>query len=381
MLDFYEGERERFGNSQTNILGPSISFKVGERHQFSLFSAFHTAFGSRNVAPAFSYWIYEPRAFFDPFEVTPFKGSILAWSEVGLNYSNRRELTNGALTLGLSVKALQGWEAAYFEIEEEFIFTKLPNDTISGQSPIVGFGLTSSLTNTFPETSPSLNGTGVGIDVGVVYEIGDPDEGKNYSYKIAASVMNIGSINFNKNTTKHRIEANSEVVIASVDYEDFSEPGDVDQAIRAFSHDLTGDSLASLIDDNFTVTLPTTFNLAVDVNVLPHIYVNAAYVQPLGISKIVPEIGAHLSITPRFEHRWYGLYAPISYNDWNELNMGLAGRIGYLIIGSENIGSVFRTADFNSTEFFLSLKFNPFWKSNESARGGKRGKNVKCYNF
>ena len=381
VLDFYDGEKLRFANAQTNVLGPSISIKLSERHQVGLFSGFNTAFGSKDVAAKFSYWIYEPYPFFEPFQVTPFMGSVLAWSEVGLNYSNKRELSNGTLTIGGSIKALQGWEAAYFEVEDNFAFTKLPGDTITGQSPNISLGHTSSLANTFPDLSPSINGVGVGADIGVVYTSGDSDDGVMYKYKIAASVMNIGSIKFDKNTSAHRLSAVENVTIASEDYKVYNEASHLDAAVRKFSFDVFGDSTASKIADNFTVTLPTTFNLAVDFNVLPHLYLNAAFVQPLGIGKIVPEIGSHLSITPRFEHRWYGAYLPISYNDWNEVNVGLAGRIGYLILGTENLASVFQTSDMHSTEFFLALKFNPFWKGGNSLGGGGRGKNVKCYDF
>jgi len=382
VLDFYDGARERYITSQTHLLGPSIYFKLGEKHNIGLFTGAHAVFGTQNIPAVFSYWEYDGHPINQPFEVSPFMGSIMTWSEVGVNYSYKTELTTGTIAIGGSVKVLQGYEAGFFELEEAFEFTKLPSDSIAGNQTNIAFGYTNSFTNSFPDASATRNGSGFGLDIGAVYIADSQDADRKYSYKISAAITNIGAINFNRNATAHQLNSDEFIEIADSDYTQYTELSDLDAAVQQFRTTVLKDQNVSPPETEFTVMLPTTFNLSADVNVAQNLYVNASYVQPINFGRIQPGIGSHLSVTPRFEHRAFGGYLPIVYNNLNDFNVGLAGRAGPLVIGTENIGSVFASSDFRSTEFFIALKLNPFWSS-ESAKKTRKGggKGPKCYKF
>ncbi len=383
VLDFYRGAKKRYITSQSHLMGPSVYFKLTEKHNIGLFTGAHAVFGTQNIPAAFSYWEYDAHPINQPLEVTPFMGAIMTWSEIGLNYSYKTELTSGTISIGGSVKMLQGYEAGYFELEEAFNLTKLPSDSIAGNQTNVAFGYTSSFANSFPDASATKNGSGVGLDIGAVYIADSQDSDKRYNFKIAAAITNIGAINFNKNTSAHQLNSSEYIEIADSDYTQYTEPSDLDAAVQQFRTAVLKDQNTSTPETEFTMTLPTTFNLSGDVNVAPNVYINASFVQPLNVGKIHPGIGSHLSVTPRFEHRIFGGYVPVVFNNWNDFNVGLAGRVGPLVIGTENIGSIFSSSDFRSTEFFVALKLNPFWSEGSSKiKSSRRGGNgPKCYKF
>lgn len=383
VLDFRRGAKRRYITSQSHLLGPSVYFKLTENHNIGLFTGAHAVFGAQNIPAAFSYWEYDARPFNQPFEISSFMGAIMTWSEVGLNYTYKTELTSGTIAIGGSVKLLQGYEAGYFELEEAFNLTKLPSDSIAGNQTNVSFGYTNSFVNNFPDVSATNNGSGIGLDIGAVYTADAQDSYRKYSYKISAAIINIGSINFNKNATAHQLNSTEYIEIADTDYTQFTELSDLDAAVQQFRTSVLRDQNVSSPASAFTINLPTTFNLSGDVNVIPNFYINASLIQPLNIGKIHPGVGSHLSVTPRFEHRIFGGYVPVVLNNWNDFNIGLAGRVGPLVIGTENIGSIFSSSDFRSTEFFIALKLNPFWREGSSKiRTSRRGGNgPKCYKF
>jgi len=385
VLDFFNGEETRYITSQSHLLGPSIYFSLNKNHNIGLFTGAHAVFGTQNIPAVFSYWEYDAHPLNQPLEVSPFTASLLTWSEVGVNYSYKAELTSGTIAIGGSVKILQGYEAGYFELEETFDLTKLPNDSIAGNQTNIAFGYTNSFTNSFPDVSATNNGSGIGLDIGAVYTADSEDADKKYRYKIAAAITNIGAINFNKNASAHQLNSTEHIELADSDYTQYTEPSDLDAAVQQFRTTVLEDINAAAPATEFTITLPTTLNLSGDVSVARFVYVNASFVQPINLGSIQPGIGSHLSVTPRFEHRVFGGYLPIVYNNWNDFNVGLAGRAGPLVIGTENIGSVFASSNFRSTEFFIALKLNPFWNSDsgKSRRGGRggKGKEPKCYKF
>jgi len=62
------------------------------------------------------------------------------------------------------------------------------------------------------------------------------------------------------------------------------------------------------------------------------------------------------------------------------LQIGAAVRLAFLTLGSENLGSFLGRKSLTGTDFYAAIKINPFrlgWKGG----GGRKGKEVKCYQF
>ena len=113
------------------------------------------------------------------------------------------------------------------------------------------------------------------------------------------------------------------------------------------------------------------------------VYVNGLLVQRIALGG-TPALRRNnlLAGSARFEHRWYGGGVSLSLLNYKQLAVGFSARLAFLTIGSEDIGSLMGKRNLNSTDFYVGLKLNPFglgW--NFGGGGGRRGKNVKCYEF
>ena len=70
---------------------------------------------------------------------------------------------------------------------------------------------------------------------------------------------------------------------------------------------------------------------------------------------------------------------------YEEFNVGASVRLGFITIGSENLGSIFKKSDFTGSDIYFALKVNPFnidFGGRAIRSGSKnRGKKSKCYRF
>lgn len=97
-----------------------------------------------------------------------------------------------------------------------------------------------------------------------------------------------------------------------------------------------------------------------------------------------------LAIVPRFERRWASVSLPIVLNDWQSLRVGLAARLGWLYVGTDNIGSFVKKKRFTGIDVYVGLKINAFSmglrrgggsSGGHSTRSGRNLRKIKCYEF
>lgn len=384
IVDFFNDNRQRRANFTGFVAGPSIVVKIGDRHSIGIFTNIRSATGAQKIDNAYSYYKYDNRPFFDEFEVGPLAGAAMSWTELGLNYAVKIPAGTGSAGFGASLKFLQGYEAGYIENFGTYRHTKLPGNTITIERPDGRFGYVSG--NLEGETFRLQRyGRGVAVDLGFVQTFDEYDEG--YRLKIGASLLDIGYLNFNKNAHAHRVNSDATATLSLNDYENFDEPDELDDLIRLFSQDALGDSLASETANSFRMVTPTALSLQADYALHPRFYLNGMLVQRLSFFGIGPPRGNLLAVTPRFEHRWFSASLPVSVFDWRDLHVGLAARLGFLVVGTDHLLSWVGRENYTGTDFYIALKINPFnlgldlgGGGNGKRRYGGKGK-VKCYNF
>ncbi|MEZ4981952.1 MAG: DUF5723 family protein [Saprospiraceae bacterium] len=137
VLDFFKGDKGRYAMTNQRIEGPSFLFQINEENSVGFFTGFRNMFSTQNVPGAFSYYTYDPFPLYTAFEVDKLDGAIMNWAEYGLHYSHKTAFADGNLSLGINLKLLKGYEAAYFNIEQGFNYTKLPNDSIQGDQAAI----------------------------------------------------------------------------------------------------------------------------------------------------------------------------------------------------------------------------------------------------
>ena len=107
---------------------------------------------------------------------------------------------------------------------------------------------------------------------------------------------------------------------------------------------------------------------------------NATLIQRLVINQPAVERGNLLAITPRYESRWISAFLPISIYNYQKVQIGAAVRLGFLTIGSDDLGGFIGKSNLNGMDFYAGLKINPFQLGWGNGGGGK-GKAMPCYEF
>lgn len=386
IIDFHSSKRRHFATLFGYVDGPALSFRIAEKHAIGIFTRAAFLGGSQNIPSVFSYYPYDQRAYYDTFSVPKFQGAAMGWKEFGVNYAYKLPTYYGSLSLGINVRRLTSYEGAFITGDRKFQYTKLPNDMATIENAVGEFGFTTTHLHA-DEFKPRKSGNGWAFDLAATALI-DEDENGGYRWRLSAALLDIGWASFTS-AEKHHIGIDPSATIDLHDYMKYSNQlMHLDDMARQFSYETMGDSLASLIGNSFTLALPASLSLQADYAVNNMVFVNATLVQSIPTPLPSPQRGCILALTPRLEHRWFSISAPMVLYNWSSLRMGLAARLGYLVIGSDHVGSLFGQKDFYGTDFYVALKFNPFdlnlgWFGGGASGASKirRGGKVKCYQF
>ncbi len=383
VIDFFDDANKRFFTLNSYVAGPSFVMKIGENHSAGIFTNFRTMGSALDVPNEFSFYQYDSRPFFEPFPVGPFQSAFMSWAEIGINYAVKIPTYAGYVGFGINLKHITGFEAGYFENLRPWEQTKLPDDIVAIGNGFARYGLTTSnlSNNGFDATG---NGRGFGFDIGFVKVVQEYEDG--YRYRLSAALLDIGFVNFTKNAKAYAVENPGTFQLVSQDFERFNGVGELEDMLRFFSQEALGDSLASLVGNEFRLALPTALSLQADYSFTENIFLNATLFQRLPTKALSPKRESILAVVPRFEHRWFSASLPVSLLNWKELRLGFAARLGFLTVGSDKIGSLIRKSNYSGSDIYFALKVNHFDLGLNLFQnmGGKKRKfgnkkNVKCY--
>ena len=120
---------------------------------------------------------------------------------------------------------------------------------------------------------------------------------------------------------------------------------DVDETIDSLIQNDAGWSTNGTDDRTFFMQLPTAVSLQFDYHIWKYFYVNAT-----GIISIQNRKNPHrvrtanqFSVTPSFDHSWFGVHLPMSYNNYSKFKAGLGARLGPLTVGVNDFRVLFAT--------------------------------------
>ena len=206
--------------------------------------------------------------------------------------------------------------------------------------------------NIFDQLVNSKSGSGMGGDIGVVYDyIENPEatsfemDGKKnvadqtinrYKLRISASVTDLGTINYNSNNNftvnvKGNGYLTGQGLINNVkNYNDFRSYA----AQQGFTVD-TGKS-------KNTLHMPTTLILSADYHAWRNVYVNATYFNNVvNRNNYGNSFYNQITVTPRYDTRRYSVAVPITYSMLSEsMKMGLGFRAYGFFVGSDDMLSL-----------------------------------------
>ncbi len=385
VFDIYTHNNDRFAALATSAMGPSFFVRIGGAFSLGVVARARTGFRVAGVAPALSYDQLERLENFDRLSVAPLRFAALGWTEAGLNLGYRCSLNNGgALHIGITAKALQGYESVYIENESPLDLTVFPGDSLLAASFDVRAGYTTTL-EAAAEYSPQNNGSGVGFDLGVIYT--DAPEGESpYRWRLGVSLLDLGSLRFDRNAQAYRFRSELQASLTRAPYDEIQGVENVDSLLQILSDQALGDPQVARAGTSFDLWLPAALSVQVDRALGSSFFMNATLVHGLPLGENRLSRGALLAVTPRWETKWLGASLPISLYEWNRLRVGAGLRLGFVYLGTDKLGSLLLRQRFSGADFYFALRFQPWWEKRSGGgkkRSGRRGRrgNVKCYEF
>ena len=290
----------------------------------------------------------------------------MGWAEYGAAYARViKDKKEDFIKIGGRIKLLQG-------ISAEYLFVNDLNYTFSAKDSLLAvkgnalYGYTDNLRfKTGGDNFKYKSAPGVGLDIGAVYEYRpdrqkyiykmDGDTGlyrkdKNkYKLKVGISIIDIGSIRFKKNVETYDFTADAAYM--AVSHIDIHNINSLNDSIK---------SKLNLNSSNksFQMSLPTAVSAQIDYNLFEDFYINFTpfiALQRKNDANKIHELTA-MSITPRWDSKWFGIFLPISYTSVTKTTLGISLRLGPVIFGMTEILPFISPRSLSGIDYHVALK-------------------------
>ena len=299
----------------------------------------------------------------------------MTWAEYGFVYSQViKDDGEHFMKAGGKAKWISGYAAAYFN-SDNFSYNLLNKDSTQSLNGDFSYGHSTGVldgdeVNGMPKTASKY---GWGLDLGFVYEW--RPEWKEYKYdmdgetniwrrdkekyklRAGVSILDIGGAKFDKGSLSQDFSVNTNNVFNLRVFDAADGLAGFDSIVDSLI--INDPDWNSLEDDGtFFMGTPTALSLQVDYHIWKWFYVNATGMINLQSKKKAHRVRAanQVSITPSFDHAWFGLSVPMSINKYSGFKAGLATRLGPLTIGMTDFKTMFATGKVKGAEFYAGLR-------------------------
>lgn len=203
-----------------------------------------------------------------------------------------------------------------------------------------------------------LNGVGAGMDLGFVYEYRPNkerktvrdwwtcvDEKKNdYDWKFGASITDLGFLAYNgsKRMLDYTGTKNWNINTAIVNQYSYNNQGITDRFAAVDNGFFDDTTIKAEVNDRFTTTTPVALNAQLDLNLNNNFFVGFNWSHSLkGTGSAGLRKTSYISVVPRWEGEHAEIGVPITLTrDYSALNVGLYGRLGPVIVGTDNLAGL-----------------------------------------
>ncbi len=350
----FEEDADEFPKDDNNfflraeILGPSFMFNISPKQTIGLTTRVRAFFNLNRINGELYKDISNNFDTEEDFtaQIRNFNGNIHAWAEIGAVYSHIVMDENGKrLSVGGTLKLLQGAGSLFFaaaRIDADYD----ANAELLTSSGDLSYGGTVNFDNDDIEFS-SLT-TGIGLDVGAVYEVNDSNTDE-YKYRLGLSITDLGSINY-KDAETNRFQLDDTVDTNIFDTDDL-------ETVLKLNYDFTTTT------EDVKIKLPAAINAFADYRVKDKFFVAAETAFSLISNKTdrANRINNYLAVIPRMEGKGLGIYSPIGIYQYTGFNWGFGFKVGPLHLGSSTILTNLLSSSTKRVDFYVGLKI-PFYK-------------------
>ena len=279
-----------------------------------------------------------------------FHFAIGSWEELGATYSRTfKNDGNRYLAAGITANLLLGNAAFYYNNKAIDYYYK-DSTSISFDNVNADFG------GVIP--TGLINGMGLGIDLGITYCISDSAKTNkdnpyfNYKYKFGAAISDLGGIRYGNGFTYEVNSYNSTPNVSNNTVNDVSNLGEQVGGLQT--------------SDHLNFYLPSALSLQFDYNLNNKIFISANYINNLRFTGAQIRRPTVLTITPRYERRWFEVSVPISLYEWSLPRIGFEIRLWNLVFGAEKLGWLLNLQDYTGVDGYVSLRYNIGKKTKKS---------------
>jgi len=373
----YNINRTNFGNTNflldADFFGPSVMFNVNAKNSFAITTR-GRAMANVDKMPGDLLNTLENSGNNITFPTTlntnGFRISANVWTEIGATYGRVLIDKTSFLKGGITLKYLGGVGAGYFGLSAN---GKLDQDAggnnyIQNTTGQLDFGLGGEDINNI---NLKFNGSGIGGDIGFVYEyrptyISAKDQNK-YKFKVEAALHDLGSIKYNhgSNDAGYSLNTNLNPPFDSLRLDRFnkiSSFADIDTALNSAGAQIKKTSQAG---GKFNMSLPTSFSGSVDYHVVSGLYVNlggSVSLNKNSSSLYKTHTANYIILTPRYEGKHFGVAIPISNSSISGFNAGVSLRAGPIFIGSGSILSTLLRGNTQQADVHFGIIINSLQK-------------------
>ncbi|WP_103865553.1 OmpA family protein [Aquimarina sp. I32.4] len=371
---FSKTKNNALGN--TDVLGLSFMFNINEKNAIALYTRARAFYSINEInGQTFGNIVND---FDNNQDFIVDEGDLFAsahtWAEVGLSYA--RVIMNKEqhfLKGGVTLKYLQGLGNAYAVGKNVNVNYDADGTLLSGGQRIgsvqttgeLAYGYSENLENDLEEIEVVNGAVGIGADLGFVYEwrpnysdyTATDSKGNTYmqkdvnkyKLKFGLSLTDLGAISYDKGVEERYDITNTfdQNTFEDIDIDELEnfyralDPGNANKAV-----------------------LPTALHVNADWNINQKFYVNLNSDFSLTSKDKVnrSRIANTISLTPRFETKWFSFYSPVSIVQHSGFMWGAGLRAGPLYVGSGSVLSALINDETKALDVYAGLKV-PIYQS------------------
>ncbi|MDN3674091.1 DUF5723 family protein [Flavobacterium branchiarum] len=393
--DFDSQSKSSFSSSNNalvnfDIMGPSFMFNIAPKHTLAVFTRARSVSNIRNIN---GYLVDQVKDGLDEssdfnFNLGNLNGASNSWGELGVSYAAVLYQKNQHfLKGGLTAKYLQGGVNGYAHANNVNVaYVENVADPKAGVLASTG-EITIGASQDFEANSKydfDANSKGFGLDLGLVYEW-RPDYDKYDVNKAKPADNNFRDLN------KYKVRFGLSVTdIGSINYRNAKQ--DTYNVTGVVTQEMIDDmgNIYDFLNDNYTKTsstkgrktnLPTAIHADVDWNMFRKFYLNLnGDINMVNTDKInAVTIGNRVSLTPRYESRWFSFYVPMTWMEYSGMQVGSGIRLGAFFIGSGSVVTNLVSKESKAVDFHLGMKIPVYQKKfKDTDEDGVIDKNDAC---
>lgn len=368
------------GRVNFDIMGPSFMFNIAPKHTLAVFTRARSITNLRDINGNLIDQVKDGLDESSDFNLNAgnAKGASNTWGELGISYAavlyqHNQHFLKG----GLTAKYLQGGVNGY--IQGKDVHLTYVENTVNPENSVLATSgeLTIGASQDFEANEDykfDAKSRGFGFDLGLVYEwrpnYADYDlnnakpadnnfrDLNKYKVRFGLSVTDIGSIDY-KNAKQDTYNVNGVVTQQMID--------DADNLYDFLNQHYTKTSTSKGAKTN----LPTALHADVDWNMYKKFYLNLnGDINMVSANKLnAYGIADRVSLTPRYESRWFSFYVPMTWMEYSGMQVGSGIRLGAFFVGSGSVLSNVVSKDSKGADFHVGMKIPVYEKKFKDTDG------------